>query len=125
MPSVDVESGRPKPWPSGAGRCSAPRCCADPTELIKSLRAAGAAITQNPDGTLHYRITRDDGTSKSTRDGDVTINADGRIARVAVTGTWSSTAKGRLDQGGFARTLELSDYGLTVTVQRPANVVPA
>ncbi|GAA3454717.1 hypothetical protein [Dactylosporangium matsuzakiense] len=97
---------------------------ADPTELFKALRAAGAAITQNPDGTLHYRITTDDGQSKSVLDGDVSLNADGRIARIVVAGTWSSTAKGRLDQGRLTRTVELSDYGLPVTVQRPAQVVP-
>ncbi|MET8906442.1 hypothetical protein [Micromonospora sp. NPDC004551] len=36
---------------------------------------------------------------------------------------WQSTAKGRLDRGTFSSTLELFDYGVTVTVKRPTDVV--
>jgi hypothetical protein len=98
---------------------------ADPGDLFKALRDAGATTTENPDGTLHFRLASDDGVSKSTQDGDVTINADGRIAKVVVASTWSTTIKGRLDQGQHTTTVELSDYGLAVSVERPARVTPA
>lgn len=98
---------------------------ADPASLFKALRAAGATTSENPDGRLHFRIEQGPADEHTTVDGDVTLGPDGRIARVAMTGTWESTRKGRLDQGEFFTTLELSDYGLAVTVARPADVVPA
>jgi hypothetical protein len=57
-------------------------------------------------------------------DGDVTLDGNGRISRVAIAGTWESTIKGRLDKSEFVMTIEFSDYGLPVTVERPAKVVP-
>jgi hypothetical protein len=93
---------------------------ADPAELFKALRDANAVITENPDGTLHFRYTRDE----SVYDGDVTLDGNGRISRVAIAGTWESTIKGRLDKSEFVMTIEFSDYGLPVTVERPAKVVP-
>ncbi|GAA4257017.1 hypothetical protein [Dactylosporangium darangshiense] len=98
---------------------------ADPASLFRALQAANATISQNPDGTLHFRIVQQSATDKIVQDGDVTLDANGRIARIAIAGTWESTAKGRLDKGEFTTTLELSDYGLAVTAQRPADVVPA
>lgn len=97
----------------------------DPAALFKALQQANATITQNPDGTLHFSYTTqvDHGSTATT--GDVTLNADGRIAKVTIDGTWQSTAKGRLDTGTFRVTLELSDYGVPVHVDRPTDVVPA
>ena len=96
----------------------------DPSALYKALDKVNATVTDNPDGTLHfeYAATFPDGSTKTS--GNVTLNADGRIAKVALTGTWQSTAKKRLDKGTFASTLELYDYGLKVTVKRPTDVVP-
>ncbi len=98
----------------------------DPAALFQALRDANATVTENPDGTLHFEYASQstDGVSSSTTAGDVTLNADGRIAKVALTVNWRSTAKGRLDQGTYTAVLELSDYGLEVKVQRPADVVP-
>lgn len=97
----------------------------DPAALFQALQQANATVTQNPDGTLHFEYVTQDGLSSSSTAGDVTLNADGRIARVALTGTWQSTVKGRLDTGAFRATVELSDYGVAVHVDRPTDVVPA
>ena len=98
---------------------------ADPASLFKALREANATVTDGPDGSLRfvYRQTSADGTTVTN--GDVTLDGNGRIARVAITGTTETTAKGRLDRSEFTTTLDLSGYGLPVTVQRPADVVPA
>jgi hypothetical protein len=97
----------------------------DPAALFKALQQANATVTQNPDGTLHFDYVTQDGPSSSSTAGDVVLNADGRIAKVTLAGTWRSTAKGRLDTGTFRATLELSDYGVAVHVDRPADVVAA
>ncbi|WP_327008302.1 hypothetical protein OHA72_14225 [Dactylosporangium sp. NBC_01737] len=97
----------------------------DPAALFKALQQANATITQNPDGTLHFDYVTQGSQGSSTTAGDVTLNADGRIASVTLSGTWQSTAKGRLDTGSFHATIELSDYGVAVHVDRPKDVVPA
>jgi hypothetical protein len=97
----------------------------DPSALFKALQNANATITQNPDGTLHFQYTTQIMGGSSTISGDVTLNADGRIAKVMLTSAWQTKAKGRLDTGIVTATLELFDYGLKVTVQPPADVVPA
>jgi hypothetical protein len=97
----------------------------DPATLVKALKAADATTTQNPDGTLHFAYTTHSADGSNTTSGDVTLNADGRIAKVAYTDTWRSTAKGQLATGTFSATLELYDYGVAVKVQRPKDVVPS
>ena len=42
---------------------------------------------------------------------------------MALTVTWQSTVKGRLDTGTVNSTLEVFDYGTPVTVERPTDVV--
>ncbi|WP_238008266.1 hypothetical protein KZZ52_58280 [Dactylosporangium sp. AC04546] len=97
----------------------------DPAALFAALRTAGATVTENADGSLHFEYTTQTSDGSTATKGDVTLDADGRIAKVAMTGTWQSTAKGRLDTGTFSATLELYDYGVPVTVERPKDVVPA
>jgi hypothetical protein len=97
----------------------------DPTALLKALKEANATTSENPDGTLHFQYTKQTAGGSTVTDGDVTLNADGRIAKVMLAGTWQSTLKGRLDAGEFTTTLELYDYGVAVKVDRPADVVPA
>jgi hypothetical protein len=92
--------------------------------LFQALRNANATISENPDGTLHFEYTVQSTHGSSATAGDVTLNPDGRIAKVALTLNWQSTAKGRNDSGAVNALLELSDYGLEVHVQRPADVVP-
>ncbi len=97
----------------------------DPAALFTVLKDTNATVTENPDGTLHFEYATQlkDGSTSTT--GDIVRDADGRIARVALTSTWRSTAKGRLDTGTSTSTLELFDYGVEVKVRRPADVVPA
>ena len=97
----------------------------DPAALFKALTAADAATTENADGTLHFEYATNSKDGSGTTSGDVALNADGRIAKMALTGTWQSTAKGRLDTGTWIATLQLFDYGLKVNVKRPIDVVPA
>ncbi|MFG3703903.1 hypothetical protein ACGF7U_04095 [Micromonospora sp. NPDC047670] len=97
----------------------------DPAALFGALKDANATVTQRPDGTLHFEYATQSKDGSTTTSGDVTRGADGRVAKVALTGTWQSTAKGRLDTGTYAATLELFDYGVEVKVQRPADVVMA
>jgi hypothetical protein len=97
----------------------------DPAALFKALQQANATVTQNPDGSYHFGYSTQTDQGSTSTAGDVVLNADGRIAKVTVDGTWQSTVKGRLDTGTFHTTVELSDYGLAVHVDRPADVVPA
>jgi hypothetical protein len=100
---------------------------ADSEHLFKVLRQAEAKITKT--GTYHFDATTqsaDSLASYTTRFvGDVTLNASKRVAKV----TYGWTLTGTMKQGGkvFNRnvkvTLEFSDYGTPVTVERPANVV--
>ncbi|MGI5525128.1 hypothetical protein ACQEUX_29905 [Micromonospora sp. CA-259024] len=95
----------------------------DPAALFAALKRANATITENPDGTLHFTYTTTGRDGSSSTAGDVRLDRDGRIATVALTVTWQSTAKGRLDTGTVNSTLELFDYGTDVTVKRPTDVV--
>ncbi|MFC3503327.1 hypothetical protein ACFOOK_20450 [Micromonospora krabiensis] len=95
----------------------------DPAALFAALKRVDATVTENPDGTLRFEYTTVDGPGTVTTRGDVALDGDGRIAKVALAGTWRTTAKGRLDTGTFASTLELFDYGLPVRVERPTDVV--
>jgi hypothetical protein len=97
----------------------------DPAGLLAALKNVNATIRQNPDGALHFEYTTQITDGSITTSGDVTLNADGRIGNVTFTSNWQSTAKGRPDAGTVNATLELFDYGVTVTVQRPTDVVPA
>jgi hypothetical protein len=94
-----------------------------PTSLLETLRKVDAGVTEKPDGTLHFEYALANNDGKSFLRGDVTIDA-GRITKIAITGTWESTVKRHLDQGEFSTTIEFADFGLPVTVERPADVVP-
>lgn len=95
----------------------------DPAALFAALKRQNATVTENPDGTLHYTYAETNRDGSSSTAGDVTLDRDGRIATIALTFTWQSTAKGRLDTGTVNSTLELFDYGTAVTVERPTDVV--
>ncbi|HEX6686078.1 MAG TPA: hypothetical protein VF062_25105 [Candidatus Limnocylindrales bacterium] len=96
----------------------------DPAALFRALKEANATTTQNPDGTLHFEYGTQDQFGSTATSGDVTLNADGRIAKVVMTTDWQTTVKGRLDSGTVIATLELFDYGVEVKVERPKDVVP-
>lgn len=95
----------------------------DPAGLFQALKGANATISENPDGTLHFEYGTQSKDGSTSTAGDVTIDADGRIAKVVLNSTWQSTVKGRLDTGTSTATLELFDYGVEVTVKRPTDVV--
>ncbi|MET8524827.1 hypothetical protein [Micromonospora sp. NPDC005172] len=95
----------------------------DPAALFAALRSANATVTENPDGTLHFAYTTADRDGSTSTAGDVTLDRDSRIAMVALTFSWQSTAKGRLDQGTSTSTLQLFDYGVPVQVERPTDIV--
>ena len=97
----------------------------DPAALLKALRAQGATITENPDGTLHFSYTTKSEDGSDVTSGDVTTNADGRIAKMVLTIAWQATKSGKVNTGTFGETLELYDYGVKVSVKRPTDVVPA
>ncbi|GIJ68057.1 hypothetical protein [Virgisporangium ochraceum] len=96
----------------------------DPAGLLKALREADATVTEKPDGTLtfSYATTADHGSQ--TFKGDVTLDGTGRIASMVVVATWETTIKKRLDKGEVMMTTTFSDWGLPVTVERPAKVQP-
>jgi len=97
----------------------------DPAALFRALKEADATTSENPDGSLHFAYATRFTQGSSTTSGDVTLNADGRIAEVTLSSTWQSTAKGRTDTGTITAKLKLFDYGVKVQVERPTDVVPA
>ncbi|SCG48082.1 hypothetical protein [Micromonospora inositola] len=103
---------------------------ADPESLFDVLRQADAKITKTGAGTYHFvAASRDDDaiqSSTTTFVGDITVGADQRVA--TVTYEWATRGRTkRAPQSDFAKnirvTLELSDYGAPVKVERPTNVV--
>ncbi|MET8909242.1 hypothetical protein [Micromonospora sp. NPDC004551] len=98
---------------------------ADPGELFRVLRQAGATVSDNPGGGYHFEVTVHD-TAQGVADdklvGDVTIGADKRIKTVA----YDRVARWQLN-GDFTYHLhvlvEFSDYGLPVKVEVPANAL--
>ncbi|NUR71053.1 MAG: hypothetical protein HOU81_09540 [Hamadaea sp.] len=99
----------------------------DPAALFKALKAVGATVTRKPDGTVHFAYAQpsDNGLTTANASGDVTFDADGRVAMVAMRVQWQSTVKGKLQSGTVLSTMQLSDYGLPVQVKRPTDVVRA
>ncbi|MEU8252892.1 hypothetical protein AB0C06_01305 [Micromonospora inaquosa] len=95
----------------------------DPAALFAALKRQNATVTEKPDGSLHFTYAETGRDGSSSTAGDVTLDRDGRIATVALTVTWQSTVKGRLDTGTVNSTLEVFDYGTPVTVERPTDVV--
>jgi hypothetical protein len=125
---------------------------ADPAELLKALRQDGAKITQTGARTYHFEVTRPahPGTDAGvlTLAGDVTIDADGRVGKVAFTETHkferrsgqtgpqagaTPASEGPSRPEDRARdevygsksevTVELSGYGLPVQVEKPTEVI--
>jgi hypothetical protein len=101
---------------------------ADPQQLFDALRQAGAQISQAGAGIYHFSVTVDAPatartTLKSVFVGDVSLNADNRVAKVSYQDTTSGTKDGTAFTHTDAVTVELSGYGLPVKVDRPTNAV--
>ncbi|MEE6263480.1 hypothetical protein [Plantactinospora sonchi] len=102
---------------------------ADREHLFDVLRQADAEITST--GERAYRFTavstvdEPSGSATVTFTGDVTLDAEGRVAKV----TYQWEKRGRLteppvDVANTVRaTIGFSDYGLPVRVERPTDVV--
>jgi hypothetical protein len=93
---------------------------ADPMQLLDALTHSAAAVTQTGPTTYHFAATipvHQDRLINAQLAGDVTVGSDGRIARVAYQTTLHATQN---DTTVLDGTLNLSDYGAPVTVERPA-----
>jgi hypothetical protein len=97
----------------------------DPAGLLEALAKVDAVVTDKGDGTLRFEYTQRTKDGSTFTSGVVALDGAGRIAKVAIGGTWESTAKGSRQAGKFTTTTELSDYGVAVKVERPTDVVPA
>lgn len=98
---------------------------ADPRQLFRVLRQAGARVSENPGGGYHFEVTLHDtalGVADDKLVGEVTIGADKRIRTVA----YDRVARWQL-KGDFTYHLhvlvEFSDYGLPVKVEAPADAL--
>jgi hypothetical protein len=100
---------------------------ADPQELFKALRQEGGKITQTGAGTYHFEVAlKGDSAIKSgTLVGDVTVDADKRIAKVTYERTTQAEKDGQALTSTSVLTVELSDYGTPVQVEKPADVIVA
>ncbi|NES16398.1 MULTISPECIES: hypothetical protein [Micromonospora] len=98
----------------------------DPQQLFRMLRQAGAQVTQNPGGGYHFEVTVQDSSRGVAADrlvGDVTVDADGRIKTVAYDRAARWNARGPEFTYHLHVLVELSDYGLPVQVEAPANAI--
>lgn len=89
------------------------RITADGRDLLQILKQAKAAVTQNSDGTFHFTQQRQD--PPITVEGDVALDAQSRIARLA----YDATVVRGPASVHVAIILEFSDYGLPVEVEDP------
>lgn len=98
---------------------SAASASADPKALFDLLVAVGAVITQN-DAGFHFEVTAG---QEQTLVGDVTLGADKRIAKVTYDETFRIGKNGDVSTSTSSMTVELSDYGTPVRVERPTDLV--
>ncbi|GIF49423.1 hypothetical protein DFJ67_5527 [Asanoa ferruginea] len=105
---------------------------ADPEVLFETLRQAGLTVTETPAG-YHFETSKPlDGTlfvtGTATLAGDISLDTAGRIAKVtaneSMKGQFKPNVKGgvAIDSGNVV-TVELSDYGTPVQVEKPTDVV--
>ncbi|HEY2672568.1 MAG TPA: hypothetical protein VGJ07_19620 [Rugosimonospora sp.] len=106
----------------------APSASVDPQQLFETLRNSGATVSQTGPRVFHFEVTVDTpATARTTLSqafvGDVTLNADKRIAKVAYRRTDHGTKDGSAFTETTPVTVELSSYGLPVRVDKPTSVV--
>jgi len=98
----------------------------DPNDLLRALRESRATITQPSPDVYHFELVLVDEPAvheKVTVAGDVRLNPDGRIASVTYE-TLTKARKGSTPvEFRMTTAIEMYDYGATVTVHRPPNVV--
>ena len=99
---------------------------ADPQQLFAALRESGAKITEAGAGVYRFEVSlkTDSGVVKSDAlTGEVVLNADDRISRVTYERTIRAGKRGVTGSTTAVVTVDLSDYGTTVDVDKPADVV--
>ncbi|HEV7710645.1 MAG TPA: hypothetical protein VGP16_20810 [Asanoa sp.] len=107
---------------------------ADPEVLFETLRQAGVTVTGTGAG-YHFETSEPLDSAlfvsgSTTLAGDIVLDTAGRIAKVTVNesmkGQFKPNVKGgtAIDSGNVV-TVELSDYGTPVQVEKPTNVVVA
>jgi hypothetical protein len=91
---------------------------ADPHQLFDALTNSGAKISQTGPDTYHFEVAIPPrkGLTGGTMAGDVTVGTDKRIAKVV----YQATQRFATETAVLDGTLELSDYGSPVTVERPS-----
>ncbi len=96
---------------------------ADPEQLFQMLRQASAKITKVSPDQYHFEVT--DKASKMV--GDITVNADKRVAKVAYDLTETVQQNDSAGQKGGTHTIkmiyEFSEYGMPVTVEPPTGPI--
>jgi hypothetical protein len=90
---------------------------ADPQQLFDALTQPGAKISQTGPDEYHFEVAIPprQGLTGGNMVGDVTVGPDTRIAKVV----YEATLRSATDTTVLDATLELSDYGSPVTVERP------
>ncbi|MEU7867143.1 hypothetical protein [Dactylosporangium sp. NPDC049140] len=90
---------------------------ADPEQLLDALAQSGAKISQTGPDKYHFEVTIPPRTGLIDGKvvGDVTVGSDHRVAKVV----YEATLRSATETGVVDETLELSDYGSPVTVERP------
>jgi len=86
---------------------------ADPQAQLDALKQRGAKISQTDANTYHFEVTL---PANITKVGDVTVGADQRVSKVVYKVTEHST---KLKDPSYFETMQFSDYGAPVTVDRP------
>ncbi|MFF5294395.1 hypothetical protein [Paractinoplanes globisporus] len=91
---------------------------ADPHQLFDALTNSGAKISQTGPDRYHFEVAIPPrkGLTGGAMAGDVTVSSDKRIAKVV----YQATQRFATETAVFDGTLELSDYGSPVTVERPS-----
>jgi hypothetical protein len=93
---------------------------ADPGELFDALTRSGARISQTGPDTYHFEVAVAPRPNLSDGKvvGDVTLGSDHRVAKVV----YEATMHFATETFVADETLEFSDYGTAVTVERPAGI---
>jgi hypothetical protein len=94
---------------------------ADPQQLFDALANSGAKISQTGPDKYHFEVAIPPRTGRTGRIdgkvvGDVTVGSDHRVAKV----TYEATLRSATETDVVDETLELSDYGTPVSVERPS-----
>lgn len=98
----------------------------DPQQLFAMLRHSGATVTQTGSHTYHFEVALGGAANGLTSDrysGDVTLDGDHRIAKVAYQRTMQMEKHGQTYTDHDSVTVELSGYGAPVKVDKPTDVV--